>query len=444
MSTTDARPKKKLRLAERTGKNSGLIGDLSAATSPASAPMKHAAEKDAAQNMPPSSVVVESGTGGTADAAGATSEGVAAPHGRPWTVTVALPGSIVENAQTHELRSQLVGQVARACAIFNVDEIVVFSTANSAPPPISVGVGGGEGSGADGGGSGAAAAGGGRFRGGKTIGHVFMARLLQYLECPQYLRKHIFPVHHDLRSVGLLAPLDAPHHLRIDEACEFREGVVVEPGSAPGGGGHAGRDAGDGGEGGDAGEGGDDGNATSTTVYTGLRKPLRIGRPLPIGTRVTVRMPEEGSANARKAKVVPPREPRESAGMYWGYEVRVANGLAAVWSECPHASGYDLSIGTSEHGVSMLPSGGAGGADGAPSFELPPFRHLLIVFGGVEGLEPVVAAEEDLADCDDDVSSLFDQYVNLCPGQGSRTIRTEEALLVGLSALKPYIERAGR
>ena len=46
-----------------------------------------------------------------------------------------------------------------------------------------------------------------------------MARLLQYLECPQYLRKHIFPVHPDLRAVGLLAPLDAPHHLRIDEPC---------------------------------------------------------------------------------------------------------------------------------------------------------------------------------------------------------------------------------
>ena len=38
---------------------------------------------------------------------------------------------------------------------------------------------------------------------------------------------------------------------------------------------------------------------------------------------------------------------------------------------------------------------------------------------------------------------LFDHYLNLCPNQGSRTIRTEEALLVGLSALKPHIERAG-
>ena len=53
-----------------------------------------------------------------------------------------------------------------------------------------------------------------------------------------------------------------------------------------------------------------------------------------------------------------------------------------------------------------------------------------------------MAAEDALADCEDDVPSLFDHYLNLCPGQGSRTIRTEEALLVGLAALKPSIERA--
>ena len=73
----------------------------------------------------------------------------------------------------------------------------------------------------------------------------------------------------------------------------------------------------------------------------------------------------------------------------------------------------------------------------------PPFKHALIVFGGVEGLETVVSAEEELAEVEDDVPSLFDHYLNLCPQQGSRTIRTEEALLVGLAALKPHLERGG-
>ena len=75
----------------------------------------------------------------------------------------------------------------------------------------------------------------------------------------------------------------------------------------------------------------------------------------------------------------------QKTGRYWGYEVRLAKGLAAVWSECPYAGGYDFSIGTSEHGAAVAPLEGDG-------LDLPSFRHLLIVFGGVEGLEPAVAA----------------------------------------------------
>lgn len=46
--------------------------------------------------------------------------------GRHYTLSVALPGSILNNAQSLELRTYLAGQIARACAIFCVDEIIVF------------------------------------------------------------------------------------------------------------------------------------------------------------------------------------------------------------------------------------------------------------------------------------------------------------------------------
>ena len=52
------------------------------------------------------------------------------PHpsaGRSYTVSLALPGSIIENAQSAELRTYLAGQVARAAAVFNVDEVIVFN-----------------------------------------------------------------------------------------------------------------------------------------------------------------------------------------------------------------------------------------------------------------------------------------------------------------------------
>lgn len=46
--------------------------------------------------------------------------------GRLYTVSVALPGSVMDNAQSPELRTYLAGQIARACAVFCVDEVVIF------------------------------------------------------------------------------------------------------------------------------------------------------------------------------------------------------------------------------------------------------------------------------------------------------------------------------
>ena len=53
-------------------------------------------------------------------------------------------------------------------------------------------------------------------------GVVLLGRILQYLECPQYLRKHFFPIHDDLKYAGLLQPTDMPHHLRQEEESLYR------------------------------------------------------------------------------------------------------------------------------------------------------------------------------------------------------------------------------
>lgn len=305
--------------------------------------------------------------------------GAAASDGRAWTVSLALPGSIMDNALTQELRSSLVGQIARACTIFCVDEIVIFSSEDAARS----GVGGGN---------------------SRTDGSVFMARLLQYLECPQYLRRNIFPMHPDLRCVGLLAPLDAFNHPRSNEQCPYREGLISDKPA---------RDQG-------------------SYAVVGLQKEILVDRTLPAGTRVTVRMPDP-SAKGGVGVVVPPREPREKMGIHWGYSVRMAKDLPAVWSECPFSGGYDLSVGTSDKGDTRWLE---------PGYRMPPFKHLLLVFGGVEGLEPVVESHPDMAMSGVDTESLFDMYLNLCPGQGARTIRTEEAVLVGLTALQQHTRRA--
>jgi hypothetical protein len=43
------------------------------------------------------------------------------------TVSIAIPGSVIANAQSPELRTFLAGQIARAAALFHVDEVVVYA-----------------------------------------------------------------------------------------------------------------------------------------------------------------------------------------------------------------------------------------------------------------------------------------------------------------------------
>lgn len=126
------------------------------------------------------------------------------------TISIAVPGSVLENAQSMELRTYLAGQIARAACVFKVDEVIVFDdyadAANAKKGTLqdSVGV--------------------------KNIRQccVQLGRILQYLECPQYLRKFFFPIHNDLKYAGLLNPLDAPHHLRQDNDFEFRYVHIIK------------------------------------------------------------------------------------------------------------------------------------------------------------------------------------------------------------------------
>ena len=107
---------------------------------------------------------------------------------RPWTLTLAVPGSIAAHP-SRELRTSLCGQLARTCALFGVDEVVVWDDK------------------------------GGNYKGpsGEPLKWdpcVFMARILQYCETPPCLRRALIPQHSDLQSAGVLPPLEAPHHVR--------------------------------------------------------------------------------------------------------------------------------------------------------------------------------------------------------------------------------------
>ncbi|KAL2440983.1 hypothetical protein ABEF95_010287 [Exophiala dermatitidis] len=324
--------------------------------------------------------------------------------GRSYTLSVALPGSIIANAKSHEQKTYLAGHIARALAVFCVDEVIIFDDES---PDVQ------------------------RRRPAiaehdyTAFSHPdhFLAHLLSYLETPPHLRKTLFPMHPNLRTAGTLPSLDMPHHLRANEWCEYREGVSLGPNATP------------------------QGTSTATLVDVGLSEPREIpDSDIPRGTRVTVELEDPPS---KLATAVSPDTPREAKGYYWGYAVRQCNRLSNVFTECPFDGGYDISIGTSERGVPLSevfsrPEFADADADSKPL----PFQHVLIVFGGVAGLETAAKNDPQLHEMGisgKNVKDLFDYWVNVLPGQGSRTIRTEEAVWLGLMGMRGgLMEKLGK
>ena len=88
-------------------------------------------------------------------------------HGfaRNHTVSMAIPASIISTVQTRELKTFLIGQIARTLAIHKVDEVIVYADCAAEQSNDS-----------------------------DSNSCLFLARLLQYAETPSYLRKTLFPV----------------------------------------------------------------------------------------------------------------------------------------------------------------------------------------------------------------------------------------------------------
>jgi predicted SPOUT superfamily RNA methylase MTH1 len=115
-----------------------------------------------------------------------------------------------------------------------------------------------------------------------------------------------------------------------------------------------------------------------------------------------------------KGTVVSPTTPRDEGGMYWGYTTRLASSINAIFEECPYEGGYDLKVGTSERGDVSIDDG---------SFSLKKkkqsnkngscnerFDHLIIVFGGVAGIEESVDADESMKLSGEDSKKMFDVW----------------------------------
>jgi methyltransferase len=228
----------------------------------------------------------------------------------------------------------------------------------------------------------------------------------------RYLRTQLFPMHPDLRHAALLKSMDLPHHLKIDDHLPYREGIALAPSAT---------------------------KVQGTLVDVGLGTVHLPTEQIEPHTRVTIDMsavPQTPSTGTHitNAKLAESTDPTTEMGYHWGYATRQASSLSAVITESPFAKGYDVVIGTSERGepVEEIRS------------SLPPFAHLLVVFGGQAGIEAAASNDPELKKVGGEgIGGLFDWWVNAVPGQGSRTIRTEEAIWIVLGQMFSEFQRKG-
>lgn len=213
--------------------------------------------------------------------------------------------------------------------------------------------------------------------------------ILAYMETPQYLRKKLFKLTPELRYAGILPPLRTPHHPLTDKSSELRIGEIREA------------------------------IVVSTAekgvfVDVGVEKPAFIPEArLKIGRRVTVKIIQRNGI--LKASLTKP----EDAGEYWGYIVKAYRlGLGQILKKRK----FELKIATSRYGK--------------PLWEvLKQLRRkwwiaksVLVIFGSPrEGLYEI--AEQEGLNLDD----VVDFVVNTIPKQGTKTVRTEEAIFASLS-----------
>lgn len=109
--------------------------------------------------------------------------------------------------KTADQRITSPGRIARALAVFCVDEIVVYDDSPLEARPRAVDHD--------------------RYTGDTDPCH-FIGHVLSYLETPPFMRKALFPLHDNLAKAGLLPSLDMPHHPHKDEWLPYREGFTVK------------------------------------------------------------------------------------------------------------------------------------------------------------------------------------------------------------------------
>ncbi len=269
--------------------------------------------------------------------------------------TIAIPDSAVIDSNDIRQKTEKIFQIARIAVIFQIQDILIFHDPFLIPSRAR--------------------------REGRII-----KRILQYIECPQYLRKRLFPLSRDTAAVGVLSPLATPHHSRSRElkANEIREAVIFL-------------------------------NQKRVVADVGGPQLLEVLSPPKKSLknqliRVTTKI--HRTKDGFKALILPGR-PTDT---YWGFTVH--SSTATLGKLLLNRPEYKIATSRSCQPLSSFIN------------EIRKPKSLLVAFGGpYKGIPEMVKAEGKK------VSEIFDCCFKILHNYGTRSLRLEEAMMITFSKL---------
>lgn len=279
-------------------------------------------------------------------------------------LAIALPASVISDTPHLREKTAKIGLIGRAAAIFRVHDIIVYPDSTHAN---------------------------------QTRDLDFIAKILNYLETPQYLRKRLFKIEPDLQYAGILPPLRTPHHPssgknRDLKVGEYREGIVLSQ------------------------------SKEGLTVDIGVESMATLReRDFAVGERLTVQVIRGGD------RVEVQSANRDYVPTYWGYRVKIEDDS---FSRMLKKEQFDLVISTARIANRFIDVADKIAQRWSTS------EKILVAFGApTRGLHEIVR-DEGLR-----IEDLSDFIVNTIPEQGTATVRTEEALLASLAIFNATFNR---
>jgi methyltransferase len=274
---------------------------------------------------------------------------------------IAIPDSSLSDEQTKRDKTIKICQFARACSMFRVKKIFIYhdKTTNTSTEDFSL-----------------------------------LKTVLRYLDTPQYLRKLLYPLSDKLEYAGLLHPINAPHHRKLERIRDVKFGDV------------------------------------RVGVILMVRGKLHVN----IGLNSLVSFEGSGfhgkKVNVKIVSTHPSLKGKEATDYdikdnYWGYEVQETYSLNKLLES---TSNTQIII-TSKNGGYVKDN------EAKILARLKSFRNLLIVFGTPKkGVDEMLAAEGRRIDA-------YEFVLNMFPFQGTKTIRLEEAILGSLAIFNHFLSK---